>query len=227
MKIAIVGAMEEEIAPFVEKFECDVINIANNKFYTFKYKNHDIILAYSKIGKINAAITATLMISKFQAEILIFTGVAGALNDELKIADLLYATSLVQHDLDISAFGHPFGYVPGVEIFIKTDEKLNKIALQTAKDLGISLHGGIIASGDQFVCDAERKKWIRKTFSADAVEMEGSSIAVVCSSLNVPFFVLRAISDGAGGGAEFDFDKFLLQAAKVSADFTLKMIDKL
>lgn len=227
MKIAIVGAMEEEIAPFIEKFECKVTNIANNKFYTFKYKNHDLVIAYSKIGKINAAITATLMITKFQAEIMIFTGVAGCLNDKLKIADLLYATSLVQHDLDISAFGHPFGYVPGVKIFIKTDEKLNKIATDVAKDLNIDLHSGIIASGDQFVCDKERKDWIKKTFNADAVEMEGSSIAVVCSSLNVPFFVLRAISDGAGGGAEFDFDKFLLRAAKVSADFVLKMIDKL
>lgn len=225
MKIAILGAMEEEIFPILKELKYDIISHANNKFYIAQYKNHDLIIAYSKIGKVNSTLSATIMIEKFGAEILLFTGVAGALNEDLKIGDMLYATSLVQHDLDITAFGHPYGYVPGIEVFSKSDVRLNALAKNVAGKLGINLMGGIIASGDQFVCTKERKEWIKDTFKADAVEMEGASVALVCVSMGVPFFILRAISDEASGGAEFDFDKFLLGSAKTSANFVLEMVE--
>ncbi|ASM37357.1 5'-methylthioadenosine/adenosylhomocysteine nucleosidase [Campylobacter sputorum] len=225
MKIAILGAMEEEIFPLLQTLKYDVISHGNNKFYIANYKNHELIIAYSKIGKVNSSLSATIMIEKFGAEILLFTGVAGALNEDLKIGDILYATSLVQHDLDITAFGHPYGYVPEIDVFSKSDVRLNALANDVARKLGINLMSGIIASGDQFVCSKERKEWIKETFKADAVEMEGASVALVCVSLGVPFFILRAISDEASGGAEFDFDKFLVESAKNSADFILKMVD--
>lgn len=227
MKIAILGAMEEEIFPLLQTLQYETISHANNKFYIANYKNHELIIAYSKIGKVNSSLSATIMIEKFGAEILLFTGVAGALNEDLKIGDMLFATSLAQHDLDITAFGHPYGYVPGIEVFSKSDVRLNSLAKDVAKSLGINLMGGVIASGDQFVCSQERKQWIKDTFKADAVEMEGASVALVCLSLNVPFFILRAISDEAGGGAEFDFDKFLIGSAQTSANFILKMIENI
>ena len=179
----------------------------------------------TKIGKVFATLTATMLIEKFGCETLIFSGVAGAISDELKIGDLIIADGLCQHDLDITAFGHPFGYVPEGEVCISTDESLRLTAHAVAKSKGLTLKEGIIATGDQFVHDANRKNWIGSTFKADALEMEGASVAVVCSSLDVPFFILRAISDSADMDAGFNFDKFRESSAKISADFILSMID--
>lgn len=228
MKIAILGAMVEEILPFLDILkDYKKIEFGKNFYYTAKFKNHDLIIAYSKIGKVNSALTASILCEKFGAEILLFSGVAGALKQNLKIGDLVYATKLTQHDLDISIFGHPFGYVPGGAVFIDTDEKLNTLAKKTAFDLGINLQSGIIASGDQFICDENKKSWIKDTFDASCTEMEGASVGVVCDALQVPFFILRAISDEAGHKAEFDFDQFVEKSAKISANFILKMVEKL
>lgn len=227
-KMAIMGAMVEEVEPLLEKIgNYNVIEYAKNKYYEASYNGLDLIIAYSKIGKVNACLTATTMIEKFKADTLLFSGVAGAVNEDLKIGDILYATKLAQHDLDISAFGHPFGYVPEGSVFVKSDENLNALALSVAKEEGIKLSSGIIATGDQFICDEEKKNWIKNTFKADAIEMEGASVAVVCDALNVPFFILRAISDGAGMDAEFDFDVFLKNSAKESANFLLKILNKI
>ena len=227
MKIAILGAMPEEIEPLLKELNPKKIEFANNKFYFANFANHELIIAYSKIGKVNSALTATLMIEKFGAEKLLFTGVAGALKNGFKIGDLLYATKVVQHDLDITAFGHPYGFVPESPIFVETDENLNKIAVGVAANLGINLKNGIVASGDQFVCDEKRKNWIEQTFDASAVEMEGASVAQVCHALHTPFFMLRAISDEAGSKAEFDFDEFMVKSAEISAKFALKMVENL
>jgi len=163
-------------------------------------------------------LTATILIEKFACDRLLFSGVAGAISDDLKVGDLIIANGLSQHDLDITAFGHPHGYVPEGEVCIPTDVILRNIAKEVAKEKGLTLKEGVIATGDQFVANAERKEWIGKTFNADALEMEGAS-------LNVPFFILRAISDSADMDAGFDFDTFLESSAKVSADFILSMVD--
>lgn len=228
MKIAILGAMEEEITPLLDFFQnYTTEELAKNMFYIVRYKQHEIIIAHSKIGKVNAALTATILIEHFKAQKLLFSGVAGAISQELKIKDLIYASKLTQHDLDITAFGHPHGYVPGGEVFVKTDDDLNKIAQEVAHEKNINLKEGIIATGDEFVCKNETKEWIANTFQADALEMEGAAVAVVCDALNVPFFVLRAISDAADMDAGFDFDTFLDESSKVSANFIISMIDKI
>ena len=107
MTIGIMGAMSEEITPLLEMYdEYENIEIGGNVYYKISYKNAQIIIAYSKIGKVHAAITASVMILKFGCEKIIFSGVAGGLNKDLKVGDLLLATSLCQHDVDITAFGH-------------------------------------------------------------------------------------------------------------------------
>ncbi|KGI56509.1 5'-methylthioadenosine/adenosylhomocysteine nucleosidase [Campylobacter sp. MIT 97-5078] len=228
MKIAILGAMPEEISPLLEKLQnYEKINYANNSYYLAQYKKHELILAYSKIGKVNSTLSASIMIEKFKAETLLFTGVAGAFNPNLKIGDLLVANKLCQYDLDITAFGHPLGFVPGNEVFVKTDEKLNALAKEVANELGVKLHEGIIATGDEFICDEVKKSKIREVFNADACEMEGASVALVCEALKVPCFILRAMSDEAGEKAEFDFDEFVVKSAQTSAEFVLKICDKL
>jgi len=227
LKIAVLGAMPEEIEPLLKKLDYRVEEFANNKFYFAKFNNHELIIAYSKIGKVNSTLTATLMIEKFGAEALIFTGVAGALKEGLKIGDIVLATSLVQHDIDITAFGHPYGFVPESPIFVKTDANLNKVAKETAKKLNLELFEGIVASGDQFISSKEKKEWIKSTFKADLAEMEGASVGMACYALNTPFIVLRTVSDSADDSADIDFDKFMTQSAKINAEFTLKMIENL
>lgn len=228
MKIAILGAMSEEIELLLKVIgNYEKIDYAKNAFYKASYAGHELVIAYSKIGKVNAALTATIMIEKFGCEKLIFTGVAGALNDGLKIGDMLYATTTAQHDLDITAFGHPHGYVPGINIYENSDEALNSVAISVASDMGINLASGVVATGDQFICNESKKEWIKSTFNADAVEMEGASVAQVCAALGVGFCMLRAISDEAGGKAEIDFDTFLIQAADKSAKFVLEMVKKI
>lgn len=226
MKIAVMGAMPEEVTPIVAALE-DVKETvyASNVYYEGRYHGQEVVVAYSKIGKVFAALTATVLVEKFACDILLFSGVAGAISEDLKVGDLIVASGLSQHDLDISAFGHPYGYVPEGEVLIATDEPLRVVAHSVAKAKGLTLKEGIIATGDQFVDDTARKTWIGKTFHADALEMEGGAVAVVCRSLGVPFFVLRAISDSADMDASFDFDTFLESSAKVSADFILSMVD--
>ena len=228
MKIAIMGAMVEEITPLLDFFgKYETIEFAKNRYYTTTYKGLDLVIAYSKIGKVNASLTASALIQKFGAEKLLFSGVAGAVNPNLKIGDLVVATKLAQHDLDITAFGHPHGYVPEGSVYVETDAALTKIAEKVAKKQNITLLEGIIATGDQFICDNAKKEWIRSTFNADATEMEGASVAVVCDALKVPFCILRAISDAADMDAGFSFDEFLVSSAQESARFLIAMLDEL
>ena len=227
-KLAIMGAMEEEIEPLLAHFEnVKVTDYADNKYYEVSYKGLDIVVAYSKIGKVFASLTASTMIQKFGCDTLLFSGVAGGINPELKIGDLIIADKLCQHDLDITAFGHPHGFVPGGKVLLDTTKELREAAKEVAKENNIKVIEGTIATGDQFVHSNERKEFIQKTFDADALEMEGASVAVVCDALNVPFFILRAISDTADGGADIDFDEFLKSSAKNSADYLVKIINKL
>jgi adenosylhomocysteine/aminodeoxyfutalosine nucleosidase len=222
------GAMPEEIEPIISKLEdLKETQYAANKYYEGTYNGKEVVVAYSKIGKVFATLTATSLIEKFGCDTLLFSGVAGAISDELKVGDLIIAESLCQHDLDITAFGHAHGYVPEGEVCVLSDEKLRAVAKKVAGTKSLILKEGIIATGDQFVADAQRKEWISKTFNADALEMEGAAVAVVCNALGVPFFILRAISDSADMDAGFDFDAFLESSAKISADFILAMVDEI
>ena len=228
MKIGIIGAMQEEIAPLLTLFpESKQIMLGGNTFYHVAYRGTDLYIAYSKIGKVHAAITATTMIVHFGCERIIFGGVAGGLREDLRVGDLMIATKLCQHDVDITAFGHPLGFIPESRVFIETDESLNTIARAVAKECSLELKEGVIASGDVFVHSAEKKHWIIESFGAAAVEMEGASVAVVCESFKVPFCVFRSISDSADGSADVSFDEFLDSSAKICANFVKTMVDRL
>ena len=226
MNIAIMGAMPEEIAPLLEKVgDYTLTQYAGNKYYEAKYAGHNLVIAYSKIGKVFSTLTATTMLQKFGAELLLFSGVAGAINPKLKIGNLIAATRLCQHDLDITAFGHPYGYVPEGKQFIEADAGLIAKAKEVASEMNLELMEGTIATGDQFVADPEKNRWIGETFKADALEMEGASVACVCDAMKVPFFILRAISDAADMDASFSFDEFLESSAIESANFIIKMVE--
>jgi len=226
--IGILCAMREELEPILEKVEIkEVVDYARNKFYLAEFDNKELVLAYSKIGKVNSATTATIMIEKFNAKKILFSGVAGGVDEDLKIGDLVIATKTTQHDVDLTVFGYEPGYIPESKVYFECDEKLNLIAKKVAEKMGIKLKEGIIASGDQFIHSKEKKEWIKKTFNAVAIEMEGGAVGCVTWTLDVPFFMLRAISDTAEEGAGVDFDKFLEESSKVSAEFLIRMLKEI
>ena len=227
-KLAIMGAMQEEIDPLLEFFkDYKVINYADNNYYELTYNGLDIVIAHSKIGKVFASLTASTLIQKFSCDTLLFSGVAGAINPALNIGDLIVATKLCQHDLDITAFGHPYGFVPGGKVFVESSKELLALAKKVAEKENLKVIEGTIATGDQFIHSNTTKEFIEKTFKADALEMEGASVAVVCDALNIPFFILRAISDSANMDAGFDFYEFLQSSAKISSNYLIKIVDEL
>lgn len=227
-KIGIMGAMVEEIEPLLQFYrEYEIIEFASNKFYIVTLGENQLVIAYSKIGKVFASLTVSTMILHFGCEKILFSGVAGGISPQMKVGDLIVADKLCQHDLDITAFGHPYGYVPEGAVFIESDIDLLKISQEVAKNLALSLKIGTIATGDQFVASLQRKEFVEKTFQADALEMEGASVAVVCHALNIPFLILRSISDAADMDASFDFDEFLKSSANISANFLIAIINTL
>lgn len=228
MKIAIIGAMREEIDPILAALgDYTSEEHAGNIFYRAQYAGHELVIAYSKIGKVFSAITASVMLERYGSKALLFSGVAGGISKDLKIGDLIMASQLCQHDVDITAFGHPDGFIPESSVMIDSDVDLRSLASEIAVDMGVDLYEGIIATGDQFVASAERKAWIERTFNADALEMEGASVACVAHNFGVPFFILRSISDSADGDAGVDFDTFLQSSAQVSAKFILEMVKRI
>ncbi|AVC44761.1 5'-methylthioadenosine/S-adenosylhomocysteine nucleosidase [Francisella tularensis subsp. novicida] len=226
-KIAILGAMEIEIQPILDKLNSyETIEYANNKYYLANYQDKELVIAYSKIGKVFSSLTATIMIERFGVEALLFSGVAGGLQD-LKVGDMIAATATVQHDVDITAFGYPYGKIPISEVEIKTSAKFLKQAQNVANELGLKLHTGVIATGDQFVHCAERKDFVIKEFDAKAIEMEGASVNLICNEMGVPSLILRSISDTADGNAPENFDEFAKMAAKRSANFIMQILSNI
>lgn len=227
-KIGIMGAMVEEIEPLLAYYKnYEVIEFAQNKFYKIILGNDELYIAYSKIGKVFASLTVSTLIMKFGCEKILFSGVAGGVSKDMKVGDLIVADKLCQHDLDITAFGHPFGYVPEGAVYVESDVTLRELAKKVANEQNLELKVGTIATGDQFVASVQRKEFIENTFSADALEMEGASVAVVCNALNVPFLILRSISDAADMDASFDFDEFLKSSAQISANFLVNLVNSL
>lgn len=139
----------------------------------------------------------------------------------------MIADKLCQHDVDITAFGHPFGFIPETTLFYEADSTLNALAINAAKSKNLAFQIGTIATGDQFVASVERKNWVAKEFSAIALEMEGAAVAAICVALQKPFCVLRAISDAADSDANFSFDAFLEKSARESADLVFLMLEQM
>ncbi len=222
------GAMKEEIKPILDKFDnYKIIKYGGNIYYEIKYSKIKIIIVYSKIGKVFATLTTSILIEKFKCDIILFSGVAGALNPKLQIGDLIIATKVCQHDVDITSFGHKFGYIPESSVYIETNKDINDISKKVAKKMDITIKGGIIATGDQFVENEKKREFIKNTFFADALDMESSAVAVVCKNLNIPFFILRTISDTADMNANINFQKFLKKTTKISADFMFELLKEL
>lgn len=195
--------------------------ISGITFVKGSFNGRETVVAKCGIGKVFAAICTQTMIMAFKPEIIINIGVAGGLAENLNVGDIVIADSVVQHDMDTTPLGEPRGYLSEIGLVkIPTDEKIYKTLLEATEKIGIKAVLGTVASGDVFVSDSEKKKFIKETFSASACEMEGASIGQVCFVNKVPFGVLRAISDGANGDANMDFPTF----AKMAAENSIRVI---
>lgn len=220
MVIGIIGAMNEEIIELKSVMkEIEEEKLGNLIFFKGELKGKKVILVEGGIGKVNGAICATLMKSHFHVDKLFFTGVAGGVNPEINIGDIVIGTDLVEHDFDCSAFGYELGKIPRMDEYkFKADKNLRRVALEVATETfgRDRVWEGRIVSGDQFIASPEKIKWLKETFDAYCTEMEGASVAHVCYIFEIPFLVIRAISDKADDDAKVDYPEFVKLAAKNS-----------
>ena len=228
--IGIIAAMQEEMNE-IKKIMNNVQEktIYELKFYEGTINNKNIVLVESGVGKVNAARTTQVLIDNYKIDAVINVGSAGSANQELQIGDIVIGKTLVQHDFDITAFGHPKGYISNVGEKIKSDENLIKSMEQTIENLQnkeFKIKIGTIASGDIFCTEPKMKEKIRDKFNADAIEMEGAAIAQVCKLDNVPVLVIRSISDSPNGNNNITFEQYLETASKRCAEILSQFFNK-
>ena len=227
MKLGIIGAMQieiENLKPSIEKPRFETISGAD--FISGEINGVEVVAAVSGIGKVFAAICTEIMILHFGVDHVINIGVAGSLVKDLKVLDVAVADSAVQHDMNTTALGDPAGLVSGINIVnFMADEKLKKAVCEVLDAKGIYHQTGVIASGDLFVDTDKQRQNIRMKFDAIAADMEGGSIAHTCYVNNVPFTLIRSISDA--DGSAMDYNTFAGKAAEQSISIVLDVIAKL
>ncbi|MFJ7826866.1 5'-methylthioadenosine/S-adenosylhomocysteine nucleosidase [Psychrobacillus sp. NPDC096623] len=230
MRIAVIGAMEEEVELLRKEIENpETKNIANSEFTSGSYKNHEVILLKSGIGKVNAAMTTSILLSEFQPDYVINTGSAGGYDPNLEVGAIVISDEVRHHDVDVTAFGYEIGQVPQLPAAFRSDERLMKLAEEAVSEIGQHQAAtGLIATGDIFMHEPAKVEQVRSHFpQMKACEMEAAAVAQVCHQFEVPFVVIRSLSDIAGKESSISFDEFLPVAAKHSTQVVLRVIEKL
>ena len=230
MKIAVIGAMEEEVVLLRKEIaNPETKNIANSEFTSGSYKNHEVVLLKSGIGKVNAAMTTSILLSEYHPDYVINTGSAGGYDPNLEVGAIVISDEVRHHDVDVTAFGYEIGQVPQLPAAFKSDERLMKIAEEVVGEIGEHKAAtGLIATGDIFMHEPTKVEQVRSQFpQMKACEMEAAAVAQVCHQFEVPFVVIRSLSDIAGKESSISFDEFLPVAAKHSTQVVLGVIEKL
>ncbi len=216
-RIALVGAMQEELSAVLECMQhAHCQSIAGRQFWSGHFHGREVVAVLSGIGKVAAALTATVLLEKFQVKRMLFTGVAGGLAAHVKVGDVVVATELLQHDMNAEPL-FPRYVVPlsGCDKF-KTDAALTHMLFESARHTlpQVQVHSGLIISGDQFVASAAESMRLQNALpQALAVEMEGAALAQVCADYGIPLCVVRTLSDKADDEAHTDFSKFVKDVA--------------
>ena len=217
-KIGIVVAMQEELEAVQQVLKnVEIKEIRKTRFTIGELENCKCIVVHCGVGKVNAARATQMLIDNFNIEYIMNVGVAGSINDDLDIGDVLIGKHTVQHDFDITAFRHSKGYIPGIGDNIKCDSQLVSRMLESIKNIeekSYNIKLGIVATGDIFVTDVAMKDKIRAKFDADVVDMECGAIAQVAYLNEMPFVVIRSISDSPNGKNEKTFEENLPFACK-------------
>jgi len=231
-KIGILGAQDYEVSLLSKSLTESRTETANGiVFHIGKLNNLEAIVVRSGEGKVNAAITTTLLISRYAPDAIVNTGCMGALNPELNVFDIVVSSSAVEHDMDYGVLGHAPGtvFLPDGSTMVEmnADTGLASGLLTAARNRGCNVHIGKIASGDRFVCTDAEKKRIRETFNADGCEMEGAAVAHVCTIAKVPFGIIRAVSDSANGDAGMSYAEFSRKVSEISASILVEFANML
>lgn len=219
-KIGIIGAMDVEVNTLKKDMKIEKIcKKAGMEFCEGILKNQKVVVVRSGIGKVNAAVCTQILVDLFGVDAVINTGIAGSLNAEINIGDIVISTDVVHHDMDAVNFGYPLGQIPQMDVFsFPTDEKLAETAKSVCEKVNpeIQVFRGRVVSGDQFIADRAVKERIEKNFHGFCTEMEGAAIAQAAYLNQVPFVIIRAISDKADNSATMDYPTFEKQAVEHS-----------
>lgn len=235
MRMGIIGAMESEVQNLVARMEGVTYHEkAGRRFAVGTLAGKEAVVVQSGIGKVAAAITAQMLIDGFGVDALLNTGMAGGLDSRLAVKDLVIATAALQHDFDITAFGHARGFMYGEDdqkptLFV-ADEALCAKAREVAARVlpaGSKAIDGVVASGDIFVDDSALKAQLRDGFGAAAAEMEGAAIAQTAVANGVPFVIIRTISDLAEHQANVSFDELEKYVGVLAGDITVALLENL
>lgn len=230
MRAGLIGAMDNEVellrSSISEPVEKD---IAGYKFYLGTIDGTEVVLLRSGIGKVNAAIGTTLLIDRFQPDFVINTGSAGGLSPHLNVGDVVISNEVRHHDVDATVFGYVYGQVPSMPVAHIPDPTLFDAALSTVHRLDrINGSTGMIVTGDSFMNDADRVNRVISNFpGVCAVEMEAASIAQTCYQFDLPFLIIRSLSDIAGKESRQTYETFIEKAADNSATLIKEMLKEL
>ncbi len=226
--VGIITAMEEETIAVKEKMKnLETKKIYNLEMYKGTIAGKEVVLAKCGVGKVNAARVAQLMIDRENPEYIVNVGSAGASNPALDYGDIVISEKLIQHDFDITAFGHEKGYISDLGKYFEADKQLVgkcKNVLDSMLDSKYKTIIGTVASGDEFMNSATKKREVYSQFNADCVEMEGAAIAQICKQCETPFLVIRSITDKSNENEHVDFYEYLQMASERCADFVEKFI---
>lgn len=229
--IGIIGAMDEEVAQIVEVMTIEKEeNKAQMNFKQGKLNGKDVVVVRSGIGKVNAAVCTQVLADDFKVDYVINTGIAGSLKAQIDIADIVISSDVLHHDMDATGFGYELGQIPRMDtLSFKADDRLIELAKEScAKAVPqIGVHVGRVVSGDQFISDKEVKNKIADNFDGYCTEMEGAAIAQAAYLNNIPFVILRAISDKADDSATMDYPAFEKQAIKNSVLLIKELVDRI
>ena len=227
-KIGIIGAMEEEVEALRGKLTyVKTTSRASMDFYAGKMGNKEVVIVRSGIGKVNAGICAQILVSQFGADTLINTGIAGSLDAQIDIGDMVISTDALHHDMDATVFGDPAGQIPRMDtLSFPADKELVKKAVAANEKANPDIHTftGRVASGDQFISDKEVKERIVSLFHPMCVEMEGAGIAQAAYLNKVSYVIIRAISDKADNSATMDYPTFEKKAIAHSVRLMKEML---
>ena len=218
--IGIIGAMEDEVAQLKKNMEIEeTTEVASLSFCRGKLSGREVVVVRSGIGKVNAAICTQILVDQFHVDVIINTGIAGSLDAEIDIGDIVISTDAVEHDMDASIFGDPIGQIPQMDTFsFPADESLVKLAKEVNEKAKPDVHTwiGRVVSGDQFVSSGEKKEQLIRVFDAKCTEMEGAAIAHAAYLNKISCVIIRAISDKADNSAVVDYPAFEAAAIRHS-----------
>lgn len=229
--LGIIGAMAEEVANLKAQMEnVKIHTAAKMDFYEGKLKGKDVVIVRSGIGKVNAAICSQILVDQYHVDGIINTGIAGSLRNQINIGDIVLSKDTIQHDMDATGFGYQAGQIPQMdESVFEGDPNMIRTARECCEQEipEIGVHVGRVVSGDQFISDREKKNWLLETFQGYCTEMEGAAIAQTAYLNQVPFVIIRAISDKADDSAGMDYAEFEAKAIEHSVKLVTAMVEKL